>query len=60
MEIIMKMNPFNDSTYIASSTLKVVASELLDVSKDLENNQNKSIAEIINEKEEDQESQESQ
>lgn len=56
----MKMNPFNDSTYIASSTLKVVASELLDVSKDLENNQNKSIAEIINEKEEDQESQESQ
>lgn len=37
---------------LTSSTLKVVASELLDVTQDLENSNEKSIAELINEEKE--------
>jgi hypothetical protein len=36
---------------IANSTLKVTASENLDVSKDLESEQTKSISELLNEEE---------
>jgi hypothetical protein len=37
---------------IANSTLKVVASENLDVSADLESSQNKTISELLNDKKE--------
>lgn len=39
---------------IANSTLKVVASEHLDVSRDLESSQTKTISELLNDKKEEE------
>jgi hypothetical protein len=40
---------------IANSTLKVVASENVDISRDLESSQTKTISELLNEKKEEEE-----
>jgi hypothetical protein len=43
-----------DDIPFAFSTLKVVASESVDVSKDLESTESKSVSELFNEKKEEQ------